>query len=667
LVLNPVVRSDPTESEAADPQRDGGAPKARIFISYSRKDIAFADRLATALKARGFEPLIDRAEIYAFEDWWKRIQALISRADTIVFVLSPDAVASDICTKEVAHAASLNKRFAPIVARRTDDNATPEALRRLNFVFFDDPAQFEVSVDKLAEALQTDIGWIRQHTEFGEAAHHWSAAARPGGLLLRSPALENAERWIASRPRGAPEPTDETQAFVAESRRGTTRRRNRLTGSLAAGLILALGLAALAYWQRGVAVQQTARADKNFTAAKATIDSVIFDIADGLKDIQGIPADTVRRILGQVESTVGQLASRTSNDPEVRRSQAIMFTLFANTYLKVGATDLAGDYARKATATFRELFANDVGNPLRPLDLSRGLDSAGDVLAAQGDRAGALAAYRESLDIARALSAKDPGNTGLRDDVATSLDFVGDMLTAQGDRSGALASYRESVDIRRQISAKEPGNAKWLIGLGASLDRIGDTLMAQRDAAGALAAYRESFDIAHELSTTDPGNADWRRKLMMSESKLADVLMAEGDATRALAAYRESLDTARWLSAKDPSNVLWRWDVSVCVSRIGEVLMAQGDRAGAIAAYRESLDIRRELSAKDPGNALWQTEVVKSLGDLAQAGDDPRGRLSEALQIVNKLKAQGKLKPAQLQWIDVIEAELAKLSSAAVK
>ena len=54
-------------------------PKARIFISYSRKDMAFADRLEAALKARGFEPLIDRTEIYAFEDWWKRIQALIGR------------------------------------------------------------------------------------------------------------------------------------------------------------------------------------------------------------------------------------------------------------------------------------------------------------------------------------------------------------------------------------------------------------------------------------------------------------------------------------------------------------------------------------------------------------------------------------------------------------
>ena len=57
---------------AADGQQVNEAErKTKIFISYSRKDMAFADRLEAALKARGFEPLIDRTEIYAFEDWWK--------------------------------------------------------------------------------------------------------------------------------------------------------------------------------------------------------------------------------------------------------------------------------------------------------------------------------------------------------------------------------------------------------------------------------------------------------------------------------------------------------------------------------------------------------------------------------------------------------------------
>jgi formylglycine-generating enzyme required for sulfatase activity len=210
-------------------------PKAKVFISYSRKDIAFADRLEAALRARGFEVFIDREEIYAFEDWWKRIEVLIGGADTVVFILSPDAVRSDVALKEVARAASLNKRFAPIVCRRVDDGAMPEALRRLNFIFFDDPKQFEASADRLAEALQTDIAWIRRHTEFGDAAHRWIETGRPNGMLLRPPLLDQAEAWLAFRPGGAPPPTAETEAFIAQSRKtmlGTQRLRRVAEGSI---------------------------------------------------------------------------------------------------------------------------------------------------------------------------------------------------------------------------------------------------------------------------------------------------------------------------------------------------------------------------------------------------------------------------------------------------
>src|SRR4051794_27779181 len=189
-------------------QGTGQAWKAKVFLSYSRKDIAFVDQLDAALKARGFEPLIDRTEIYAFEDWWKRIEALIGRADTVVFVLSPDSVSSDVALKEVSFAISLNKRFAPIVYRRVDDATVPVSLAKLNFVFFDNEAHFEECADRLADALEIDLSWIRLHTEFGEQTRHWVLASKPNGLLLRSPALEQAERWIASRPGGAPAPTE---------------------------------------------------------------------------------------------------------------------------------------------------------------------------------------------------------------------------------------------------------------------------------------------------------------------------------------------------------------------------------------------------------------------------------------------------------------------------
>jgi hypothetical protein len=78
------------------------APKARLFISYSRADLAFADRLDAALKSRGFESLIDRRDIAKFEDWWKRVEELIVRCDTIVLVISPDAAkTTSVCQHDL--------------------------------------------------------------------------------------------------------------------------------------------------------------------------------------------------------------------------------------------------------------------------------------------------------------------------------------------------------------------------------------------------------------------------------------------------------------------------------------------------------------------------------------------------------------------------------------
>jgi len=166
--------ADASETDLAPPTSQLG--KAKVFISYSRKDTAFADRLEIALKVRGFEVAIDRHEISALEEWWKRIETLITQADTVVFLLSPDSVASKFALKEVDFAASLNKRFAPIVYRRVDNETVPEALAKLNYIFFEDETRFEGSADTLARALRTDIAWIRQHTEFGETARQWSAA-----------------------------------------------------------------------------------------------------------------------------------------------------------------------------------------------------------------------------------------------------------------------------------------------------------------------------------------------------------------------------------------------------------------------------------------------------------------------------------------------------------
>jgi hypothetical protein len=125
------------------------------------------------------------------------------RADTVVFVLSPDSVASEVALREVAFAGSLNKRFAPIVCRHVDDKTVPQAQARLNFVFFDDDARFGESANRLAEALATDLTWIRLHTDFGEQARRWTLATTRADCCC---APQCSNRRSAGLPRGPAEP-----------------------------------------------------------------------------------------------------------------------------------------------------------------------------------------------------------------------------------------------------------------------------------------------------------------------------------------------------------------------------------------------------------------------------------------------------------------------------
>ena len=240
-----------------------GAPK--VFISYARKDSAFTDALEVGLRRAGIEPFIDRSDIEKFADWWERIKDLIGRADTVIFVLSPNSVNSPICAQEVEYAAELHKRLAPVVHRPIDGLVVPPALARLNYIYFDGPDRSQPALDELVKALNTDIDWVRQHTSIGEQALRWqarsqAAPAKAEPLLLRGNALGEAEIWISKRPRDAPEPTPLHRSFILESRRSEQARlererqqvirmqrtQRRLTWALiAAGLLVLLGLLAV--------------------------------------------------------------------------------------------------------------------------------------------------------------------------------------------------------------------------------------------------------------------------------------------------------------------------------------------------------------------------------------------------------------------------------------
>ncbi|MEM9567543.1 MAG: TIR domain-containing protein [Cyanobacteria bacterium P01_E01_bin.34] len=102
-----------------------------------------------------------------------------------------------------------------------------------------------------------------------------------------------------------------------------------------------------------------------------------------------------------------------------------------------------------------------------------GLCGRGDVLVAQGDGPGALAAYQEGMKIREALAQRDPDNTEWQRDLSISHEKIGNVLVAQGDGPGALAAYQEDLKIREALAQRDPDNTQWQVDNAISCSKMG--------------------------------------------------------------------------------------------------------------------------------------------------------------------------------------------------
>ena len=102
-----------------------------VFISYARKDEAYAARLREGLVGAGLRVWEPRS-LSPGDNWAREMGKALDRADAVVVLLSPDSVASDSVKREIEFTISsprFKDRLIPVLVRPTPE--VPWILREL--------------------------------------------------------------------------------------------------------------------------------------------------------------------------------------------------------------------------------------------------------------------------------------------------------------------------------------------------------------------------------------------------------------------------------------------------------------------------------------------------------------------------------------------------------
>ena len=147
-----------------------------LFVSYSRDDYEFVKKFHKAIQSTERDSWTDSFDIPIGEKFWDQITKGIDEADTFVFIMSPSSVEKvfrkenyEWCQREIEYAAKQNKRIIPIVSQEgfiLDKNIlTHKILSERNWIFFNDPSEFDNSLQVLIQAIDFDLSNIKKHAE----------------------------------------------------------------------------------------------------------------------------------------------------------------------------------------------------------------------------------------------------------------------------------------------------------------------------------------------------------------------------------------------------------------------------------------------------------------------------------------------------------------------
>lgn len=342
-----------------------------VFISYSRKNSTFARRLIDCLSLANKDAWVDWEGIpLTAPNWWSEIKAGIEGADSFVFILSPDSMASVVCNMELDYAIELHKRIVPVVymdvvtrdafaslADFTPDAAMEERLNgkdvltiardnwqrlsHINWVFFRETDDFDAAFETLVKTVETDLEYVKAHTRYLIRAQEWVNENWRADLLIFGSEIDRAEAWLqkgegyaaaATGPEKVqvvnPLPDELHREYIRASRQADTRRRRLVRSAqlsiavLVVVLIAGFGIGSSIINQtQEQAANIQATSAQNVALAEAKVEEAVTAVADANSQLTAVPP-TLTQVGGQVATAQGQADAAATQIADANRQLA---------------------------------------------------------------------------------------------------------------------------------------------------------------------------------------------------------------------------------------------------------------------------------------------------------------------------------------------------------
>ena len=195
----------------------------QVFLSYAESDKATMEKIRNSLRRESITVWTNKTDIQTGEAFEQAVKRGIEQADNVVYLLSPDALTSDFCQRELDYALSLHKRIIPVLVRETKPMLMPCALRDLQYIDLTDNLKEEdyfLDESQLLKILSEDATYYTEHNVLLVNALKWKRQYDNPSILLRGYNLRHAQTWLkVARARTQHLPTPLQEEFITESLR----------------------------------------------------------------------------------------------------------------------------------------------------------------------------------------------------------------------------------------------------------------------------------------------------------------------------------------------------------------------------------------------------------------------------------------------------------------